>query len=237
MSRLFLALVVVISFLGTPNSALGQKFIGPEKAKPQQLVTLELDSPLGDDPKFQIVPKSNAFRVLKDFDGKPVIVFVPSEDDAGKTFLVVYAATTKEKNEKDEKPKTLLATHTIEISGGTPKPNPTPSPEPTPKNVYLDRLKASYLVNPDAQKLDKLLFILKEVKESDFTTPKEAASVLKSVTQKYLPEWSDLRLTRDEIQKIIEEEYGTSNAVPLDKKKFKTTLEGVIGALQLLKNQ
>jgi hypothetical protein len=218
--------LVIFTVLLMNNYCFGQQFIGPDRARPQQLVTLELDSPLAEDPKFQIVPKSNAFRVLKDFDGKPVIVFVPSEDDAGKTFLIVYAANKGN--------KTVLATHSIVINPNPqPQPQPQPNPQPQPKNIYADRLKAAYLVSPDQLKLEKLIIIVTEVKDSDFASAKDASTVLKAIGQRHLPEWSDLRLLRDEIQKIIEEEYPTSSTFA--PREFKKTLENVIGALKSLK--
>lgn len=207
-------------------------FTGPTKpVKPGQTVILDYNGPLGLDPKFQATPKPENFRVFKDFAGNPAIVITPGDDLAGKTIIVAYA------DNKDG--KTILATYAIEVLPLGPQP-PPPGPGPLPpddvtKLKYFNDLKAANLVSPNAAALDKLIEVYTEIGSTKFTKRSEAASVLKTITAKKVPDYATLRKVRDTVQHLLETEIGTDDTATFDQAKFEAFWKDITIALAAVK--
>lgn len=203
-----------------------KKFDGPNKTNYYSSVIIDVNSVVGEDPKFVANPKPETFRVLKDFDGKLIILLIPGEANIGKTITITYA-DNKEK-------KTILETHTLEVAGGTPGPTPVPPAPDGVKSKYFDSLKAAYLVNPDATSLAKLTAAYKEAAGvTGLTTRNEAAGVLKVKVGAKLQQ-NDLRKVRDTVQSFLEKDLGTDDSLPFDPTTFKVFLTSVVGDLKLI---
>lgn len=212
-------------------------FSGPIKPiKATSTVILDYKGELGNDPKFTAVPKPETFRVMKDFDGKPAIIITPGEENAGKTILVVYADN---KNDKDGKPKTIVATFALGVEASGPTPPPTPPGPPVPDDAtklkYFPELKAAYLVSPNSDKLSLLTQVYTEIGSTTFSKRSEFASVLGSITKKKLPEYSDLRKVRDTVEDILNKELGNGDNDPWDNAKFVQVWKDINAALAAVK--
>ncbi len=151
-------IVLLTVFLNCPFLIAAPKFTGPTSVKPGTLTKLSIDGIDGlNDPKIECSPTSHNWTAVRDFFNKnPVILFMPTSDDTGKTFNFVVAGN------KDS--KTFLTIHVITVEGVVPPgpepkpPGPEPGPEPKPPGgKYTEELKSAYLVNPDAQSLAKLI--------------------------------------------------------------------------------
>jgi hypothetical protein len=238
MRKLGLVLVLMLVSL-TTNIAFGQVkkgFDGPTNLKPLQTAWITVGSDLGDDPKFDCFPANKNWRVMRDFDGQPMIWFQPQEDDGGKSFTFVFA-TNKDK-------KTQLLIHTINIGDPSPLPKPPNPPDPLPKPnpdvpaKYLDRLKGAYLVSPNKVYLNVLITMLTTVNNTKYSDANQFSVSLKANADKYfmgvngVPDRTILRSTRDEITKIFEENNLNSLKDPWDQGKCEQVLKDIVESLK-----
>lgn len=218
LSQKLLTLILLCTLL--TSQSFGQEIVGPKTAKTSELVKLKVLKFEGEDPKYTCNPENNDWTLYRTLDGQLEIVFLTK---VAKTYTFTLA------NNKDK--KTILLTHSVEITKAGPSPDVDPTPVIIP-NKLRDDLKAAYLVSPDAEKRTVLLKVYQDVlaQADDIENYGQAGTLLANLCSKRQGSTNDLRAVKDVVEKYFLTEL-SNDKNSWSKEKFKTAFTNVITVL------
>lgn len=161
--------VTFLLFLMASTAHAQIQVAGPKASKTKEAVALTFKTE-AKQLKVLVEPENNSWRLGRNYEDPNTIeiYFTPTENQ---TYTFFIAGNLEG--------KTIVGKHTIKIDGSQPQPQPGPQPQPKPDNPYADKIKASYLVSPDAEQLADLIKIYKTIVNSNYSSWETCQSDLK----------------------------------------------------------
>lgn len=157
--KLSILLLLLIS-----NRANSQIIIdGPKTAKQKESIALTIKPNGTNDLKINVFPENTSWRLARNYEDPTIVEinFTPTQD------AVYYFLVSGNKDQKTEVAKWVVGVGVI------PVPVPVPDVIPIPKpaiNPYADKIKAAYLVSPDAENKPKLAKVYQTVADSTYAS-------------------------------------------------------------------
>lgn len=231
MNRYVLALVALVSW---NTAAMSQvKLTGPSEVKVGKLNKIAVAVDKGADLKVLVLksglPNTDEYLMVKEFDGTPVILIMPPDEEGAWNYTIVASV--------NDAGKTYQTSFTTKVNPAEDDKRPKPGPKPEPEKLtpFQQDVETSYKASPDSVSRDKLIQAFTEVKAKipALKSYGDLETEIVNSVSKQLPDRAKLRPVRNRVSAYLIEKTGEDPRA-WDAKVAADTCDDVIAALRRL---